>query len=464
MASSSSAAVFVPDVDVWLAVAGASVRIPPPNSAVYYFPQGHLEQHGLAAATAQNPVVSPCRPFIPCRVLSFGLLHHPLTEQPLARILLQPASEGAAWRPQSSGDSFAAVGGNSIASYAKVLSPSDANNGGGFSIPRSCAERVFPRLDFGGDRPAQNLRMRDAAGIAWEFRHIYRGTPRRHLLTTGWSKFVNAKRLVAGDSVVFVRRTAAGGRTELFVGIRRAAAGSWESEENPVSSALAEMGKAARGLEFEVVYSPKIGLPDFVVEARRVEAAWWVGWRPGIRVRMDVETVDSTQMASSVGTVITAVVPENGPWRGSPWRMLQVAWDEQEKAAQTEKVSPWEVKNITPPNPHFFPPEFPSAKKLKALPDANSIEPCDHYYPNRTFTKHLIDCTEPPRDEIDPKLLNRHSGSSSSTARGSSFRLFGKTIQTAEPDEGGSESNVCKEALGIWDLPEEHGCGEKIEQ
>ncbi|GER27467.1 auxin response factor [Striga asiatica] len=447
MASSSSDAVSLTDVDVWLAVAGASVRIPPPNSAVYYFPQGHLEQHGLAAAAAsQNPVVAPGRPFIPCRVLSFGLLYHPLTEQPLARILLQPTSAGSAWRPKSSGEATpasGAVGGNAIASYAKVLSPSDANNGGGFSIPRSCAERVFPRLESEGDRPAQNLRMRDAAGILWGFRHIYRGTPRRHLLTTGWSMFVNTKRLVAGDSVVFVRRTAAGGRTELFVRIRRAAAGSWESEERSVSSALAEMGKAARGLQFEVVYSPKIGLPDFVVEAGRVEAAWWVGWRPGIRVRMDVETVDSTQMVSSVGTVMTAVVPENGPWRGSPWRMLQVAWDEQEIAAKTEKVSPWEVENIIPPNPHFFPPEFPSAKKLKAYgPDANSIEACDRYYPNRTFTQLLIDCTEPPRTEIDLKLLNQHSGSSSTTARGSSFRLFGKTIQISHPHEGGSESNV----------------------
>lgn len=30
------------------------------------------------------------------------------------------------------------------------------------------------------------------------------GQPKRHLLTTGWSVFVSAKRLVAGDSVLFI--------------------------------------------------------------------------------------------------------------------------------------------------------------------------------------------------------------------------------------------------------------------
>lgn len=34
--------------------------------------------------------------------------------------------------------------------------------------------------------------------------HIISGQPKRHLLTTGWSIFVSAKRLVAGDSVLFI--------------------------------------------------------------------------------------------------------------------------------------------------------------------------------------------------------------------------------------------------------------------
>lgn len=37
------------------------------------------------------------------------------------------------------------------------------------------------------------------------FPPVYVGQPKRHLLTTGWSMFVGAKRLRAGDSVLFIR-------------------------------------------------------------------------------------------------------------------------------------------------------------------------------------------------------------------------------------------------------------------
>jgi len=44
------------------------------------------------------------------------------------------------------------------------------------------------------------------------------GQPRRHLLTTGWSSFVNKKKLVSGDAVLFLR----GDDGELRLGVRRA--------------------------------------------------------------------------------------------------------------------------------------------------------------------------------------------------------------------------------------------------
>ncbi|CAN1346162.1 Auxin response factor 11 [Linum perenne] len=53
--------------------------------------------------------------------------------------------------------------------------------------------------------PAHDLVAKDLHGHEWRFRHIHRGHPRRHLLTTGWSSFVNAKKLVAGDEFVFLR-------------------------------------------------------------------------------------------------------------------------------------------------------------------------------------------------------------------------------------------------------------------
>ena len=107
------------------------------------------------------------------------------------------------------------------ASFAKTLTQSDANNGGGFSVPRYCAETIFPRLDYSADPPVQYILAKDVHGETWKFRHIYRGTPRRHLLTTGWSTFVNHKKLVAGDSIVFLRAE----NGDLCVGIRRAKKG-----------------------------------------------------------------------------------------------------------------------------------------------------------------------------------------------------------------------------------------------
>lgn len=86
--------------------------------------------------------------------------------------------------------------------------------------------------DYSQQRPSQELVAKDLHGLEWRFRHIYRGDvptkfaiprsqlllivytvfliswtgqPRRHLLTTGWSAFVNKKKLVSGDAVLFVR-------------------------------------------------------------------------------------------------------------------------------------------------------------------------------------------------------------------------------------------------------------------
>ncbi|XP_004310277.1 PREDICTED: auxin response factor 17-like [Fragaria vesca subsp. vesca] len=105
-----------------------------------------------------------------------------------------------------------------VVSFAKILTPSEANNGGGFSVPRFCADSIFPPLNYQAEPPVQTLSVTDLHGVVWDFRHIYRGTPRRHLLTTGWSKFVNSKMLVAGDSVVFMRSSRGG---EMYVGVRR---------------------------------------------------------------------------------------------------------------------------------------------------------------------------------------------------------------------------------------------------
>ncbi|XP_027942121.1 auxin response factor 17 isoform X2 [Vigna unguiculata] len=338
---------------IWQACAGPSVEIPKPNSMVYYFPQGHFDQASSAPRNLSTHLLA--KPFITCSVVSVDFLADPLTDEVFTKMVLQPVGNNfpaesfhtpAAPPPNDDKD-------NDVVSFAKILTPSDANNGGGFSVPRFCADSVFPKLNFGADPPVQNLSVTDVHGFTWEFRHIYRGTPRRHLLTTGWSTFVNNKKLVAGDSVLFMKSAA--GR--LFVGIRRTIR-SFPERGNCVKLRLIEeedkeeeeeedeekekrvfkrdgKGKlsakvvaeaaelAARNMPFEVVYYPKAGWSEFVVKTEVVDAAMRIAWSDGMRVKMSVETDDSSRMTWFQGTVSAVSFQDNGQWCGSPWRMLQ---------------------------------------------------------------------------------------------------------------------------------------------
>jgi len=51
-----------------------------------------------------------------------------------------------------------------LSSFAKTLTQSDANNGGGFSVPRYCAETIFPKLDYRADPPVQTVLAKDVHG------------------------------------------------------------------------------------------------------------------------------------------------------------------------------------------------------------------------------------------------------------------------------------------------------------
>lgn len=81
---------------------------------------------------------------------------------------------------------------------------------------------------------------------------------------------------------------------------------------------------AAKNMPFEVVYYPKAAWSDFVVKAEVVDEAMSVVWSPGMRVKMAVEADDSSRMTWFQGVVSSVAVPDVGPWKGSPWRMLQV--------------------------------------------------------------------------------------------------------------------------------------------
>lgn len=75
----------------------------------------------------------------------------------------------------------------------------------------------------------------------------------------------------------------------------------------------------SRNAPFEVVYYPRAGFADFVVSAEVVEDAMRCAWAGGMRVKIGMETEDSSRMTWFQGTVISAYASDNGPWR-----MLQV--------------------------------------------------------------------------------------------------------------------------------------------
>uniref|UniRef100_A0A0V0IRJ8 Auxin response factor n=1 Tax=Solanum chacoense TaxID=4108 RepID=A0A0V0IRJ8_SOLCH len=393
------------DSQLWHACAGGMVQIPPVNSKVYYFPQGHAE-HTLMNVDFSALPRSPA--LILCRVAAVKFLADPETDEVYAKIRVVPV--GNKGNDFDDDDDILASNESGTTekpnSFAKTLTQSDANNGGGFSVPRYCAETIFPRLDYTADPPVQTVTAKDVHGETWKFRHIYRGTPRRHLLTTGWSSFVNQKKLVAGDSIVFLRAE----NGELYVGIRRAKRGGIGGPEAPsgwnsgagnyggfsaflreemskngnLSSPTGSLrGKvrvrpesvveaaylAASGQPFEVVYYPCANTPEFCVRASSVNTAMRTQWCSGMRFKMAFETEDSSRISWFMGTISSIQLADPIRWPNSPWRLLQVAWDEPDLLQNVKHVSPWLVELVSN-MPVIHPSPFsPPRKKLRLPPD-----------------------------------------------------------------------------------------------
>ena len=214
------------DPQLWHACAGGMVQIPPVNSKVFYFPQGHAEHANGNVDFGSLPIPS----LILCRISAIKYMADPETDEVYAKIMLVPLRENDfGYEDDDFDGNIGMENPEKPSSFAKTLTQSDANNGGGFSVPRYCAETIFPRLDYNAEPPVQTILAKDVHGEVWKFRYIYRGTPRRHLLTTGWSNFVNHKKLVAGDSILFLRAE----NGDLCVGIRRAKRGIGSGHEYP---------------------------------------------------------------------------------------------------------------------------------------------------------------------------------------------------------------------------------------
>ncbi|KAI3721431.1 hypothetical protein L2E82_32442 [Cichorium intybus] len=411
------------DGQLWHACAGGMVQMPEINSKIFYFPQGHAEHAASGNGGFRDLPRIP--PYILCAVSTVKFMADSDTDEVYAKIGLVPLGNHSDC--DFDNDGFLGFDHNKNenqekpASFAKTLTQSDANNGGGFSVPRYCAETIFPRLDYTAEPPVQTILAKDVHGKLWKFRHIYRGTPRRHLLTTGWSNFVNQKKLVAGDSIVFLRAD----NGDLCVGIRRAKRGTgrgfldsnssgWNttipgfgnSGKVTAESVIEAANLAATGRPFEVVYYPRASTPEFCVKASTVKAAMRIQWCPGMRFKMAFETEDSSRISWFMGTISSVDVDDQIRWPNSPWRLLQVAWDEPDLLQNVKRVSPWLVESVSNmPSIHvspFSPPRkkirIPQPSDFPLLPMINNHIPAsiqgarhnpqfgfDHYHQQQYF-------------------------------------------------------------------------------
>ncbi|GLJ08173.1 hypothetical protein SUGI_0082930 [Cryptomeria japonica] len=101
--------------------------------------------------------------------------------------------------------------------FDKAVTPSDVGKLNRLVIPKHHAQRCFP-LDLASREKGLLLTFEDTAGKTWRFRYSYWNSSQSYVLTKGWSGYVKATQLQAGDIVTFERST--GGSRQLFVRFR----------------------------------------------------------------------------------------------------------------------------------------------------------------------------------------------------------------------------------------------------
>ncbi|CAA3009596.1 auxin response factor 4 [Olea europaea subsp. europaea] len=356
-------------MELWHACAGPLTTLPKKGNLVVYFPQGHLEQ--VASRDMSNFDLPPQ---IFCRVLDVQLLANRENDDVYAQLTVLPTTEliGAKLDDKEierigvheDGDGVTTAKSTSHM-FCKTLTASDTSTHGGFSVPRRAAEDCFPPLDYKEQRPSQELIAKDIHGIEWKFRHIYRGQPRRHLLTTGWSIFISQKNLVSGDAVLFLR----GEGGELRLGIRRAARprnvlpDSIIKNQNTYPSVLSSVANALSSKSaFQVFYSPRASLADFIVPYHKYVKSTTNQLPVGARFKMRFDIDDSPERRfCGVVTGVGDVDPYR--WPNSKWRCLMVRWDEDIMSNHQDRVSPWDI-DFSVTSPHL---SFHSSQRMKKL-------------------------------------------------------------------------------------------------
>ncbi|KAI3693693.1 hypothetical protein L1987_76643 [Smallanthus sonchifolius] len=361
--------------ELWKVCAGPLVDVPRDGERVFYFPQGHMEQ--LEASTNQElnqriPLFN-LKSKILCRVVHTQLMAEQDTDEVYAQITLLPETDQS--DPTSPDECLPEPVRPTVHSFCKVLTASDTSTHGGFSVLRKHANECLPALDMTQATPTQELSAFDLHGTEWRFKHIFRGQPRRHLLTTGWSTFVTNKRLVAGDSFVFLR----GANGELRVGVRRQARQQSSMPSSVISSQSMHVGVLATAshavstqTRFAVYYKPRTS--QFIIGLNKYIEAVNNAFTIGMRFKMGFEGEDSPERRFT-GTIV-GIEDISPQWEDSKWRSLKVHWDEPASIIRPERVSPWEIETFVSPVPtSLAQPVAPKSKRPRVPMELPNLEP-----------------------------------------------------------------------------------------
>ncbi|KAJ8504978.1 hypothetical protein OPV22_005864 [Ensete ventricosum] len=382
--------------ELWHACAGPLVTIPRMGERVFYFPQGHMEQVESSTnqvADQQMPVYNlPWK--ILCRVMNVHLKAEPDTDEVYAQITLLPDPKDENTVEKET----LALPRPHVYSFCKTLTASDTSTHGGFSVLRRHADECLPPLDMSQQPPCQELVAKDLHGVEWHFRHIFRGQPRRHLLQSGWSVFVNSKRLVARDAFIFLR----GENSELRVGVRRAMRQQTNVPSSVISSHSMHLGVLATawhavntGTMFTVYYKPRTCPTEFIVPFDQYVDSIKSNHSIGMRFKMRFEGEEALEQRFT-GTIVGIGDADPSRWTGSKWRCLKVRWDEASSIPCPERVSPWKIEPVLtpPPNPVPVPrPKRPRTTRVPSSPDssvltkeaASKADPCQSHKVPRVF-------------------------------------------------------------------------------
>ncbi|XP_057533263.1 auxin response factor 5-like [Amaranthus tricolor] len=343
--------------ELWHACAGPLVSLPQVGSLVYYFPQGHIEQVAISTkrpATSQIPNYPNLPSQLMCQVHNVTLHADKETDEIFAQMSLQPIKTEKDVYPIP--DFGHKTSKHPTEFFCKTLTASDTSTHGGFSVPRRAAEKLFPPLDYTMQPPFQELVVKDLHDNTWTFRHIYRGQPKRHLLTTGWSVFVGSKRLRAGDAVLFIRDE----KGHLMIGVRRANRETTTLPSSVLSADSMHIGvlaaaahAAANRTPFTVFYNPRACPTEFVIPASKFrKAIYGTPVSAGMRFGMMFETEESGKRRY-MGTIVSISDLDPLRWPGSKWRNMQVEWDEPGCGVKQSRVNAWEIE--TPESLFLFP-------------------------------------------------------------------------------------------------------------